>query len=65
MGELYDGMAVQMEYRDSPYWDDRVSSAQSMLEAEMRKIENPGPDQSNPSVDQNELYNGLALQSNS
>jgi len=26
-----------MEYRDSPYWDERVGAAQSMLESEMRK----------------------------
>jgi len=65
MSELYDGMAVQTEYRDSSYWDDRVSSAQSMLEAEMRKEEEEVPSQANPSVDQGELYNGLALQSKS
>jgi hypothetical protein len=41
MGELYDGMAVQTGYREStgesPYWANRVSSAQNQLDELMRQ----------------------------
>jgi len=62
MGELYDGMALQTGYRDSPYWANRVSTAQEQLEQLMRQQDEPKYNQENPSVDLNELYNGMAIQ---
>jgi hypothetical protein len=54
-------MAVQTSDH-TPYWDDRVSTAQRQLEALMRESEKPVYHQENPSVDLNELYNGMAVQ---
>lgn len=63
MGELYDGMALQIEDH-SKYWESRVSAAQRQLEAIMRNEEEQAAvhSQENTSLDQNELYNGMALQ---
>lgn len=66
MGELYDGMALQTGYREatgeSSYWANRVSTAQVQLEELMRQQDAPKYNQQNPSVDINELYNGMAIQ---
>jgi hypothetical protein len=66
MGELYDGMALQTGYREatgeSSYWANRVSTAQEQLEELMRQQDAPKYNQQNPSVDINELYNGMAIQ---
>lgn len=57
-------MAVQtiQDMGHSPYWNTRVSTAQTQLEDIMRKSEEKVYNQENTSVDQNELWNGLALQ---
>ena len=60
--EVYDGMTVQLSDQHSQYWESRVSSTQDQLEELMRKQEEPVYNQENPSVDQNELYNGMAIQ---
>jgi hypothetical protein len=66
MSELYDGIAIQTSYREStgesPYWAKRVSTAQQQLEELMRQQDAPKYNQQNPSVDINELYNGMAIQ---
>jgi hypothetical protein len=45
MTELYDGMDVQTGYREatgeSPYWANRVSTAQKQLEELMRQQDAP------------------------
>ena len=63
--ELYDGLAVQTADsadHHSQYWESRVSSAQQQLEELMRKQDEPVYSQENTSIDQNELYNGMAVQ---
>ena len=63
MEELYDGMAIQTGYRESPYWANRVSTAQNQLDELMRQQDAPKEyNQHNPSVNINELYNGMAIQ---
>jgi hypothetical protein len=62
MEELYNGMAVQLGYRDSSYWADRVSTAEAKIAEDMEKSEIQQPSQENTSNDLNELYNGMAIQ---
>jgi hypothetical protein len=56
-------MAIQTSSHigHSPYWNNRVSAAQNQLDEIMRKSEEPVYNQKNPSVNQAELYNGMAL----
>jgi len=72
MSQLYHGIEaipedetnLLVDFRDTPYWNERVSTAQQQLEALMRQQEEEKTEHyKNPSANLGEIYNDITLQS--